>query len=263
MVMAASYSNYFTLGQHLQIAIRVSEKELVDLNCIVKNIENSVLTLELSGEDIDRGLEIDPGTDVFVTSWTGWALCRCKSVLAKKISKNRVILNLTGPIIEKQTREHFRLDVLIPVSHFVPDKQWQIDLKRGWSDARTALKKTPPPMMRSHTEGLKVVRWNGGEDILPQRVNLSAGGLKMKTQEPVKSGTMVAVNLFLPLSPPKVICTVAETLRSHEIILSLGKGTSFITAMRFYLLDEKDRETIIAFLFSEQRRMLNINTGLR
>ena len=64
------------------------------------------------------------------------------------------------------------------------------------------------------------------------------------------------VDLFLPVAPARVISTLAEVVRCNEISLRLEKGTSFSTAVKFLEIDENDRETIISFLFMEQRKGL-------
>jgi hypothetical protein len=90
-------------------------------------------------------------------------------------------------------------------------------------------------------------------------VNLSGGGLRFKTPVYIKPETLVYINLFLPFIPPRVIHVVAETLRSNEIIL--GRGSSYMTALRFHFINDRDRETIIAFIFAEQRRLLGGRVG--
>jgi len=58
------------------------------------------------------------------------------------------------------------------------------------------------------------------------------------------------------MAPPRIISTVAEVLRSNEVTLRLEKTPAYITAMKFILLEETDREAIISYLFSEQRLQL-------
>jgi c-di-GMP-binding flagellar brake protein YcgR len=91
---------------------------------------------------------------------------------------------------------------------------------------------------------------------LPQNVNLSGGGVRFKTLEYIEPLTMVLVDIFLPLAPSLVISTVAEVVRCNEVQLTWEKGTKYNTAMKFVKIDEKDRETIISFIFGEQRNQL-------
>jgi hypothetical protein len=76
--------------------------------------------------------------------------------------------------------------------------------------------------------------------------------------EYTEPGTLMQVNLFLPLVLPRVICEVAEVLRCSEMMLLWSKGNSYSTAMRFHCIEEKDRETIISHIFMEQRRSLQV-----
>jgi len=169
------------------------------------------------------------------------------------------LIRLTGPVIEKQTRENFRLDVSIPISYSIPEKQLLADVHEEWDDTRKLLDGCAPPVLVATPDGFKVVKWNGPVEIVPLNVNLSGEGIRFKTPEYVTPESLVVINLFLPLVPPRVIHTVAETLRCSKVVLDREKGEHYITATRFHLISEKDRETIIGFIFAEQRRLLTVN----
>jgi c-di-GMP-binding flagellar brake protein YcgR len=123
-------------------------------------------------------------------------------------------------------------------------------------ETRNKYGSSPAPVMISHGGAHKVVKWRGGDDLLPLSVNLSGGGLRIKTPYYMEPGTRVLVDIFLPLAPTRVISAVAEIIRCNEIKLSWEKGASYTTAMKFTNIDEKDRESIIFFVFSEQRNQL-------
>jgi hypothetical protein len=259
------YTPYFKEEMQAKICIKLADKRLLDVTGLVRSIEGDQLTLELVGTEPVEEEPAEPGCDVFITFWTGWSLCRCSAELVKKISGRRVFLRLTGPVIEKQTREYFRLDVSIPLCYTIPGKQLLSVVREEWNEARRLLKESAAPLLVACPGGFKVVRWrgNGQDEIAPRPVNLSGGGLRFKTSEYVKPESLIAISLFLPLVPPRVIHTVAETIRCSEILLGREKGNNYITSARFHFIDDKDRETVIAFIFAEQRRLLNSSTDKR
>jgi hypothetical protein len=260
---AHEYSEYFKEESQAKICIKLADDRLLDAHGLIRFLKEDRLTLELVGEEPGDDMSAEPGGDVFITFWTGWSQCRCNAVLLQKIYGRRVFLRLSGPVIEKQTREYFRLDVSIPVSYSIPEEQLLPSVHEEWSLTRKLLEELAAPVMVPCPDGFKVVRWCDQENISPHQINLSAGGLRFKTREYVQPESLVAVNLFLPLFPPRVIPSVAETLRCSEIMLAREKGQSFMTAIRFHFISDKDRETIIAFLFAEQRRILNSYAGKR
>lgn len=256
------YNKYFSLDQQVKISILMTDNKIQEVTCLVRSIQRDRLTLELTGEEFAEDMLAGPGTEVFITSWTGWSLLRCNAVLTQKIFGRSVILRLTAPVVEKQTREYFRLDVSIPARYTLPKKQQVTDIKNEWALTREQLLQAASQMfLKECGNSYKVVKWNGEEDILPWQVNLSGGGLRLIIPEQLEVGVLVITSLFLPLNPVKVIHAVAEVVRSSAILLAGEKDNRFITAMRFHSIIEADRETIIAYIFSEHRRILNSNSG--
>lgn len=258
--MPREYAKYIKPDQQTKIGIKLADNKFFDASGVVRSIEGDRLTLELIGNESAGERAVEPGTDVFIATWTGWSLCRCSAVLTQRINGRQVSLRLTGPVVERQNREYFRLDVSIPVSYTIPARQLLPDVHAEWAAVRGAMQRLATPVLMPCPDGFKVVGWDGGNVIEPQRVNLSGGGMRFKTLGYIAPETLVVVDLFLPLIPPRVIHTVAETLRCNEIVLGRG-GNNYITAMRFHFINERDRETIIAFIFAEQRRILSSRAG--
>lgn len=260
---SAAYSRYFREELSVNVGIQPRHSKPIEVGCVVTSIDGDHLGLELCGDDYAEGLPADTGTTVHLTAWTGWSLCRCNAVVAGGLEGRRFQLRLTGQVVEKQSREYFRLDVAIPLIYSISVKQLMPDVHAEWSIARELIQTLPEPVIRSYREGFMVMRWNGRGEIMPQRINLSGGGLRFRTREYVEPRTFVAVNLFLPHAAQQVVHVIVETLRCTEIVLGRQSGTSYNTAARFHLIEEVDREAIISFLFSEQRRLLSAQAGVR
>jgi hypothetical protein len=260
---ALEYSMYFREGNQAKIGIKLEGNRILDVSGLIRFVEGDQLTLELAGSEAVEVMAAKPGSDALITFWTGWSLCRCKAVLISKIYGRRVFVRLIGQVNEKQTREYFRLDVTIPLFYRIPEKQLLPAVQEEWTAARRLLNESEAPVLMACAGGFKVVRWNGAGEIAPRPVNLSGGGMRFKTQEYVQPGTLEAINLFLPLAPPRVIHVVGETLRCNEIVLGWEKGNNYINATRFQFINDKDREAIIAFIFAEQRRIISSNAGIR
>lgn len=253
------YSNQFSPDQQVNVTLRLKNKKLFESNAVVTAIEKDLLSMELIGSGLPADTEIEAGVEVNITFWTGWAHYRCSGTLENRGDGKHLCTRLFGEIIEEQRRDYFRLDLFVPVAYEIPSDQRLTAVEVQWAAARERLLFLPTPQMEPSGDGFKVVNWDGKEDLLPMSINLSGGGIRFKVSELLEAGTLLNIDLFLPLDPSRVIRVVAEVLRCNEIKLRWEKGTQYMAAMRFHRINEKERETIISYIFSEQRRLLQLS----
>lgn len=252
----ATYADYFKQGQAVKVGLHLMGNLLFEDNGVVMAMEDNRMKLELWGSDLaDRG-GAQAGTDATVITEHGYSIYRCSASLATETSGRIVNLLLLGGIRERQLREYFRFDLFLPLCHSIPENQGLSSLKDQWQENRARYLEIPPPIIGWHGDGYRIVKWNGRENLQPERVNLSGGGIRFRTPGFVAPGTLMHLNLFLPLLQPRVISVVAEVVRCHEMMLFWTRGNSHSTALRFLFIEERDRDTIISHIFMEQRRSL-------
>ncbi|MDD2337932.1 MAG: PilZ domain-containing protein, partial [Geobacteraceae bacterium] len=198
---------------------------------------------------------LEPGSRVSLSGWSGWGFYCCDATLVTMVSPKEFDLRLEGEIEELQRREYFRLDVSLPVQITIPTQQTIASLSEQWENTKALNQAALPPRIFASDGGYRAVT-STKEEVPSENVNLSGGGIRLRMQSAVPVGTRIHVNLFLPMAPPRIISTVAEILRSNEVTLRVEKAPVYITAMKFILLEETDREAIISYLFSEQRLQL-------
>lgn len=255
------YSTYFKAEQQAKAVISLANGMKQGFDGQVRTLNIDLLSLELFGSNVVGEQLVEVESEVSLSTFTGWSLCRCKAVVAEEIHNRMLTVRLMGPVSDKQTREYFRLDVSLPLIYSLPVSQNLSKLHVEWVTQREATLVSSPPVMKHCLAGYKVTKWNGVE-VEPKLVNLSAGGIRFKTSESMETQALVAVQLFLPLPEPKAIHVVAEVLRCNEILLSRLKGNNFNVAMRYRMIHEKDRDSIVAYINEEQRRMLRIRAGI-
>ncbi len=257
-----NYVDFFKADQQAKGVITFTDGHTMHFDGQVRQLKKDLLTVELLGpSDPDERLA-EAGNEVSLTIFTGWSICRGKGNVAEAIQQRNLVLKLVGPISEKQNREHFRLDVVLPVNFAIPEKQnWTI-LSKEWVAAREAIQLLPLPVMKPGLAGATLVKWRDFTEIDATKINLSPDGMSFKTAEFIEPGTYLLIHLFLPLQAPVTILLVAEVLRCNEIQTSRLRGGSHNTAMRFRLLHEKDRAKIVNFIFEEQRKAMRARAGL-
>jgi hypothetical protein len=251
------YKKYFRIEDQVKMLIRLNDKNFIDNYTEISEIKDDRVRLEVLGGGVRvHELADKIGTDVSLSGSSGWGLYRCNALLEEVISNKEIRVRLVGEVDEQQRREYFRLDVELPVIYAFPADNHKTAVTEQWILRRKQYLSMPEPVMLSHEKGYKVVGWLGGDALMPQKINLSGGGVRMKADEFIEPGRKMLVDIFLPLAPPCIVSTVAEVVRCSEIRLNWESGVNFTTALKFVHIDEKDCESIISFIFSEQRTKL-------
>lgn len=95
-------------------------------------------------------------------------------------------------------------------------------------------------------------------------VDLSSGGMRMITAQPIKRGALVKLVLTLPPLHPVVVIAVGKIVKASPLRLGSGKK-AIETAIAFEAINENDREEIVAYSFKRQRqeaaRLANEGSG--
>ncbi|HOP40594.1 MAG TPA: DUF5634 family protein [Geobacteraceae bacterium] len=251
-----NYEQYFKQGQPIKVNVRISANLVRESNGEISAITENRVRVEILGGEAPKALySLQPGSRISLSGWSGWGFYCCDAVLVEVVSTKQFDLRLEGNVEEIQRREYFRLDVSVPVVVAVPPQQTIASLSEQWETKKNQNQDQPPPKMYATTSGYVAVT-SSREDIPPQEVNLSGGGVRLRLAYAIPLGTRIHVDLYLPLAPPRKISAVAEVLRCNEVTLRIEKTPVFITAVKFILIDEHDREAIIAYLFAEQRIQL-------
>lgn len=251
-----TFAEFLRPDHQVRIGFRLTDSEpAIELNAVVINIDNDILYLETFESNSGQLAQIPVGTPAIILSSENWAFCRCQGVLSAAVARDFTI-KLRGEPEVQQRREYFRMDVYIPIAYSVAEDQ-QLSVVEGMWKARRILGEFgEPPRTVPFQGSFKVLDWNDGQNIDPCRVNLSGGGMKIKTPQAFTSGALLNLDIFLPLSPLRVIAAVGSVIRSNEIRLTLDNRPAYATAMRFVFMSEKDCEYIITYIFNEQRNSL-------
>ena len=84
-------------------------------------------------------------------------------------------------------------------------------------------------------------------------VDISSGGMRMIAAQKVKRGTLLRLVLTLPPLHPVIIVAVGKIVKASPIRLPSGKR-ALETAIAFEVINEDDREELIAYSFKRQRQ---------
>lgn len=253
MDASSDFARYFPIDTVVAIGVQF-DNAFLESSATITAISGDTVRLELPDDTVFSNIPI--GSGMVITGTEPWCVCRCRAEIST-ISGNEIGAKLLGPIEVQQRREFFRWDVSIPVVCAIPADQQLTMVRQGWDKAKVARRAAPPPVIRPTRDGFRVYRGRKRKSVNPTRVNLSGSGIRIPTAEALLPGTLANLEIYLPLIPARVIIAVGAVIRSSELQLT-PHHTAFpyCTAFRFEFIDERDRDTIISYLFMEQRNLL-------
>lgn len=252
---ATEFEQYFPVDTTVAIGIEFANNRLFEENATIRLVAGDTVRMEIAGPGLPDIPPHAANARMVITGRDSLHLCRCQAKLTD-VNGRDILARLTGTVEVQQRREFFRWDVAIPVACSVPADQQASAVQQEWEKTKVERRAAPPPVLRHTGEGFKVSRGRKRKSVNSVRVNLSGNGIRLATADKLVPGTLVNLEIYLPLIPARVICAVGAVIRSTELQLTHHTPFPYLTAFRFEFIDERDRDTIISYLFMEQRSLL-------
>ena len=178
-------------------------------------------------------LEIDD--DYNLCFFTNSGLYQCTAQIKKRYTENRMyvmdVIFLT-PLKKFQRRKFYRLDCLFPIRYrIVPKEQFE--------------KKNEAEQDNEKDE----ILWKEGTIS-----DLSGGGIRFHGNVECKKEDLVEI--VLPLSLQSGIVPLSLYMKVVSCVHGEGSRVAYETRGEFLNINEKERETVIKYVFEEQRRRM-------
>lgn len=178
-------------------------------------------------------LEIDD--DYNLCFFTKSGLYQCTAQIKKRYTENRMyvmdVIFLT-PLKKFQRRKFYRLDCLFPIRYrIVPKEQFE--------------KKNEAEQDNENEE----ILWEEGTIS-----DLSGGGIRFHGNVECKKEDLVEI--VLPLSLQSGIVPLSLYMKVVSCVHFEGSRVAYETRGKFLNINEKERETVIKYVFEEQRRRM-------
>lgn len=178
-------------------------------------------------------LEIDD--DYNLCFFTNSGLYQCTAQIKKRYTENRMyvmdVIFLT-PLKKFQRRKFYRLDCLFPIRYrIVPKEQFE--------------KKNEAEQDNEKDE----ILWKEGTIS-----DLSGGGIRFHGNVECKKEDLVEI--VLPLSLQSGIVPLSLYMKVVSCVHFEGSRVAYETRGEFLNINEKERETVIKYVFEEQRRRI-------
>jgi len=95
----------------------------------------------------------------------------------------------------------------------------------------------------------------------PLPANISGNGIRLKLPRLFNAGDRISLQFFIPFAKPNTIEVVGEVVWTAPVISSSSVDPYYYTAMQFYFIDERDRESIIRYISLEQLQQIQQSMG--
>lgn len=252
---SSDFARHFPPETVVAIGIQFADNSFLEESATIVDTVGDMIRMEMGGDGATRTGFAPAGSGMVITSAEEWCVCRCRAELSA-LDGREIRARLLGPVEVQQRREFFRWDVSVPVLCSIPENQQLAVVKQDWEQVKVIRRAAPPPVIRQTREGFRVYRGRKRKGVNPVRVNLSGNGIRLPTADELLPGTLASLEIYLPLIPARVIIAVGAVIRSIPLQLTRRTTLPYITAFRFEFIDERDRDTIISYLFMEQRNLL-------
>ncbi len=164
-----------------------------------------------------------------------------------------------------ERREFFRIDDIIAISarKICPIEKKASRIKKGEIIELSEFEKPDPSISPGLWRLLNEINakldlilqsldrdYKGLQEPRYQKVNLSAGGIRFITDEPVSRGDIMEIHMQLNTCPPLNIITYGEVVRVNE------KDGKYEIALSFKDIEDEIRETILRYTLQRQREII-------
>lgn len=257
------YPKYFRAGEIATLKIEECTGVFLELTCIIAQVSDIACELVVMYDQLPASLL---GTEVpaTISAMIGYLYGECPVIIGKNSFEQTVFARFDGEATIRIKRNYIRQDVLIP---FLYEDARGFERARELVVARRADPRSTSFTSDPYGESFKVVSWQGGDDLLPVRVNLGGGGVRFATVDPFQRNSHLALQMFLEWPSPRVVHAVLLVTRSKPFEqtpedrtfynwakIRLKSRTISITAGSYEFIEDDDRQCLVDYIKEMQSR---------
>jgi hypothetical protein len=278
------HSQSFAVGMKIEVKIPITNaKKFIDW-AVINEIEGNQIVAQLSRSVLPEGVILRVGQVIECRNLDDRKGSSYQAIVVSKGVLQELRLNLFHEISSSDRREFFRIDAFLPFKCHINTnkrtysvlKQWKVQLKQLKAEEdsykKSILKESSQKQFLTNGTETAVqadsdkkrrsdfVPYDPSWDnIMPQAVNISGGGISLFTNHPFDINEFVLLEIFIP-SRNRALAIVAQVQFVHRNCTAGTDQDFFNTGMQFIFIDEQDRSAIvhyISLLQSKRLRQMN------
>ncbi|MBT1074383.1 PilZ-like domain-containing protein [Geobacter grbiciae] len=256
----SDYQKHFAAGLRVEVRFPRGQNKPFRDGAIITLQEEDLITLQISRDALPEDVRAETGTFVDIhTGKDGNAYCSRAIIVAER-DGSQVTARLIGNVIPDEMREYYRIETYIPVRY-----QLDLDATPEQLQERWRAKRYPAQQSTDNAAHLSTDRETSPvtepSRAVPLAANLSGSGIRIRTRDKFQTGTLLSMELYLPLEDLKIVPIIAEVVHVDPLRTKEGAPPLFSTALHFLCIDERDRDSVIRFISLEQLDRLRDHQG--
>ena len=292
------YLQHFPVGLKVTVGISVPGGDTYHDWAIIHQIDEDLVSLQLSRDTLPENVRLTVGTIFDVRAGDETSGYSCRAIVVTEGYRREILLRLIGEIVSSELREFYRIDAFLPIRYFLSEEQSEVKLKKNWQQKREERavaeqerkERSQKPWERlsqasAHEElpaeeqNIEVFFADSGEeddyqeqnltdddtadhswdDVIPLAANISGGGLRMLLHHRFQPGSLVPLEIYLPVEPDHRIIDAVGVVAFANENYAAGKQfqrITYNTGLKFKCIDERDRDAIVSYISTVQLKRI-------
>jgi hypothetical protein len=244
----AAYREYLREGMRVEIGVPLSGGGIFRDWAIISASAQDELLAQISRDVLPANVRVDEGFILDVSIWVKQEVYTCSGIVVEKPGRGRMLrIRLFGAFTLRERRQFFRIPLKLRIRYAVIEDGSRRDVQKDWEQRKNleqmrfqGYDEIVIAAQRARYTPAMELEW---KDLLPAVTNLGGGGICIRFGEPFHREEIVALEIHLPLSPPRQVQAVAQVIHIRQP--KLFHGESFYDAgLQFLYIDERDRDLV-------------------
>lgn len=256
----AAYRDYLREGVRIEVGIPLSGGGIFRDWAIIQQAAGDELLAQISRDVLPANVRVDEGFILDVSVWVKTDVYTCSGIVVERFAEGRQLrIRLFGEFTLRERRQFFRSYLELRLKYARAGDVSRQDLQNDW-ERRKDLEQMKFQgyddfVIAGHKARYHPVAEFQWRDLPWSEVNLGGGGICLRLREPVQTEELLALEISLPLTPPRQVHAVAQVI--YVMPLTDQKGEEIYRAgMQFLFLDERDRDLIFRLISVTQIQYL-------
>lgn len=262
----AQYRDYLREGMRIEVGIPLSGGGVFRDWAIISEAVGDELLVQISRDVLPANVRVDIGFILDVSVWIRKEVYTCSGIITDKLGVRILRIRLFGKFTLQERRQFFRINLDLRLKYAFVQDATAADVESDWAQRRDLEQMKYQGFdafvidaQRARYQPVVKLEWH---EVSGAEVNLGGGGILLTLPEPVEPEELLALELIVPLTPPRHVHTVARVI--HVMVPRAQRGTSrYRVGMQFVFLDERDRDLLFRHISVTQIELLRRAANLR
>ncbi|WP_243370009.1 PilZ-like domain-containing protein [Geotalea sp. SG265] len=252
------YLPFFSKGLRIEIGIPQPSGDIFRDWAIIREFHEDTILVQLSRDYLPADVKVEINSILDASIRIDQQIYTCTCIVTERQGERNLRIRLFGLLTLKERRQFFRLECTFNFRYTDPDQRLREEVAAEWQTWREL------ELMRLQGCDEYCVAARQAEQMAAQPghiwhesrnfpVVLGGGGMGFKLDTRLKPESLLHMELYLPLSPPRTIRTVAEVAYVLDPVETLEtSAVHYRTGFKFVHLEGRDRDDIFHYISQMQ-----------